>query len=195
MVRVLRPAYPIVTPRLLLRPFTVGDVPGLHHYQSLPDVCRYLPYEPRTLERVQQVVADARSTLDEPGNIQLAVERRSDGALVGDVILMWHSRELRSGEIGYVFDPRFAGNGYATEAARALLALAFGHFALRRVVARIDARNEASAAVLRRIGMRQEAHFVQAQWLKGQWADEVNFALLAAEWRVAQAGAPSEDAP
>jgi RimJ/RimL family protein N-acetyltransferase len=183
MVRMPHPAYPIGTERLLLRPFTAADVPALHRYQSLPDVCRFLPYEPRTLERVAQVVADARAALDEPGNIQLAVERRSDGALVGDVILMWRSREHRSGEIGYVFDPAFAGNGYATEAARALLALAFGEFELRRVVARIDARNEASAAVLRRIGMRQEAYFVQNEWFKGEWADEVNFALLASEWR------------
>jgi RimJ/RimL family protein N-acetyltransferase len=102
--------------------------------------------------------------------------------VVGDIILMWHSREHMAGEIGYVFDPVFAGNGYATEAARALLGLAFDQLRLHRVVARIDARNQASAAVLRRLGMRQEAYLVQNEWFKGEWTDEIDFAMLASEW-------------
>ena len=49
----------------------------------------------------------------------LAVEH--EGRLIGDVVFFWHSKEQRSGEIGYAFNPEFSGRGFATETARALL--------------------------------------------------------------------------
>ena len=69
--RALTPAYPIETARLLLRPIDpVSDVDALHAYRSLPEVCRYIPYEPRTRDEVAARLADparVRSTLTEPG--------------------------------------------------------------------------------------------------------------------------------
>ena len=53
---------------------------------------------------------------------------------------------------------------------------------LHRVIARIDARNLASAGVLRRLGMRHEAHLVQNEMFKGEWTDEDDFAMLRSEW-------------
>ena len=99
------------------------------------------------------------------------------------MILFYRSREHRGGEIGYVFNPDHQGHGYATEAARALLDLAFDGLGLHRVVARIDARNDASAAVLRRLGLRQEAYLRENEWFKGEWTDEIDFAILESEWR------------
>jgi RimJ/RimL family protein N-acetyltransferase len=185
---VLAPDYPIRTERLLLRPLDAAtDVDAVHAYQSRADVCRYIPYSPRSRDEVAERLADpqrTRSVLDEAGQaIALAVVRRDTGELVGDVILMWHSAEHRSGEIGYVLNPAHQGNGFVTEACRALLVLAFDGLDLHRVVGRIDARNEASAAVLRRLGMRQEAVLVENEWFKGEWTTEVDFAVLAAEWR------------
>ena len=180
-----RIAYPVVTERLLLRPFTPDDVDDVFAYQSRDDVCRYIPYPPRTREQVTQRIAPpyARSTIDEPGqSVLLAVQLRSSDRVIGDLMLHWISREHGTGEIGYVFNPDHAGHGYATEAARALLGMGFGDLGLRRIVARTDARNTASAAVLRRVGMRQEAHLVENEWFKGGWSDELGFALLAREW-------------
>jgi RimJ/RimL family protein N-acetyltransferase len=110
------------------------------------------------------------------------VQLRSAGRVIGDVMLHWISREHGTGEIGYVFNPDYAGHGYATEAARALLHLGFADLGLRRIVARTDARNTASAAVLRRVGMRQEAHLVENEWFKGGWSDELDFAILTRGW-------------
>lgn len=184
---VLHPDYPVLTERLALRPLTPADAPALHAYQSLEDVCRYIPYAPRSLEELQARLShpdNVRSTLDEPGQaILLAVVRRADDVFVGDVMLAWTSSEHGSGEIGYVFDPVHRGHGYATEAAAALLALGFDGLGLHRIIARLDARNDASAAVLRRLGMRQEAHLVQNEWFKDEWTDELDFAILASEWR------------
>ena len=183
----LHPDYPVLTERLALRPLCLDDAPALHAYQSRPDVCRYIPYAPRTLEELHSRLSSAertRSTLDEPGQAMLlAVVRRTDDVLVGDVMLAWTSREHATGEIGYVFDPREHGKGYATEAARALLMLGFDGLGLHRIIARLDSRNDPSAGVLRRLGMRQEAHLVQNEWFKGEWTDELDFAMVADEWR------------
>jgi RimJ/RimL family protein N-acetyltransferase len=185
---VLKPEYPIITERLALRPLDpFTDVDAVHAYQSREDVCRYIPYNPRTREEVAERLADAernRVTIEKEGDaLILAVVTRDTDTLVGDVMLAWRSAEHRSGEIGYVINPEHHGNGYATEATRALFPLAFDGLGLHRVIARIDARNDASAAVLRKLGMRQEAVLVENEWFKGEWTTEIDFALLASEWR------------
>jgi RimJ/RimL family protein N-acetyltransferase len=63
-----------------------------------------------------------------------------------------------------------------------LLALAFDGLKVRRVIARIDDRNTASAGVLRRLGMRQEAHLIENELFNGEWTNEIDFAILASEW-------------
>ena len=183
----LKPEYPIETARLLIRPLEPDDVEALYAYQSRPDVCRYIPYEPRTREVIAERLADpekSRSTLEQPGQVMdVAVVRKDTGELVGDVVLIWHSAEHRGGEVGYVINPDHAGQGFASEASAALLDLAFDGLGLHRVIGRIDARNDASAGVLRHIGMRQEAVLIDNEWFKGEWTTEIDFAILEHEWR------------
>jgi len=185
---VLHPDFPIETERLLIRPLDPDkDVDDVFAYQSQADVCRYIPYEPRTREQIADRLADperTRSTLDKDGQVMsLAVELRETGRVIGDVVLIYGSAEHQCAEIGYVFNPDQQGNGYATEACHVLLALAFDGLRVRRVIARIDDRNVASAAVLRRLGMRQEAHLIENELFKGEWTNEIDFAMLATEWR------------
>jgi RimJ/RimL family protein N-acetyltransferase len=104
------------------------------------------------------------------------------GLVIGDVVLMWRSREHATAEIGYVFHPDHRGQGFATEAVGALLDIAFVTYRLHRVTARIDARNLASLRLAERVGMRQEAHLVENEWFKGAWSDEIDFAMLQREW-------------
>ena len=184
----LHPDFPIETERLLIRPLDPDkDVDDVFAYQSQADVCRYIPYEPRTREQIADRLADperTRSTLDKDGQVMsLAVELRETGRVIGDVVLIYGSAEHQCAEIGYVFNPDQQGNGYATEACHVLLALAFDGLRVRRVTARIDDRNVASAAVLRRLGMRQEAHLIENELFKGEWTNEIDFAMLATEWR------------
>jgi RimJ/RimL family protein N-acetyltransferase len=103
-----------------------------------------------------------------------------DGSVIGDLSLTLTSAEHRQGEIGFLVHPDHQGRGYATEAAGALLGLAFGTFALHRVVGRLEARNTASARVLEKLGMRREAHLVENELVKGEWQSEVVYAALRA---------------
>lgn len=178
--------YPIHTERLILRPIAPSDAAAMHVYKSDPDAVRYVPYEPLERADIEQRIATIWSTTQftqEGDAVSLAVEERATGALVGDVVLFWRSEANRSGEVGYIFDPRVAGRGYATETVEALLALGFDGLGLHRIAARIDERNTASAKVVERLGFRREARLVESEWFKGEWSTLLVYALLEDEWR------------
>ena len=192
----LAPEYPVRSPRLSLRPLSAADTTALLAYRSRADVCRYVPFTPMDTAIIAERLgtAWARTSLNDEGqNLTLGVEVTDTGELVGDVVLMWHSREHRGGEIGYVLNPESSGHGYATEAVRRLLGLAFDDLGLHRVIARVDARNDASARLARRLGMRQEAYLVRNEWFKGEWTDELDFALLEEEWVTSQQNGSASD--
>jgi RimJ/RimL family protein N-acetyltransferase len=166
------------TARLRLRPHTLDDVGPMLAYHSLHEVTRYLYGPPRSAEDVREVI-ERRMGEDRP---VFAVELRESGELVGDLGLRIVSDDHRQGEIGFIFDPRHQGRGYATEGSRVLLDIGFGELALHRIAGRLDARNTASARVLEKLGMRREAHLVENEWVKGEWQSEVVYAILASEW-------------
>ena len=176
------------TGRMLLRPYGLGDLAALHDLNSRDEVTRYLPYAShdlaasrRSLGRKQTVELSA-----DGDDLTLAGFDKETGRLVGEFVLFLRSVQHRGGELGYVLHPDFHGRGLATEGARHLLVIAFERLGLRRVTARLDARNTASAAVLRRLGMRHEARLVENELFKGEWTDEDQFALLRREWEAAR---------
>jgi RimJ/RimL family protein N-acetyltransferase len=182
---VLRPSYPVSTARLRLRPLVPADVDSLVDYRSRPDVCRYVPFEPMDRETVADRVGGrwARQEIVCDGDaLFLGVEVTSLAQVVGDVMLSFTSAEHSTGEVGWVLNPEHSGRGYATEAAHAVLHLAFDGLRLHRVVARVDARNDPSLRLAARLGMRREACLLANEWFKGEWSDEIDFALLEEEW-------------
>jgi RimJ/RimL family protein N-acetyltransferase len=186
---------PLRTERLLLRTMTGADVDDIHDYQSRADVCRYLTFEPRSREEVSERVAKYATavTLNGDGDYwQLAVERASEpGRVIGDVYFTIKSVANATGEIGWTLHPDFRGHGYMTEAASAVLEIAFTELRLHRVTAELDPRNDGSVALCRRLGLREEAHFVEDLWFKGGWGDTGIYAILDREWaaRPARGGA------
>jgi RimJ/RimL family protein N-acetyltransferase len=183
----LEPRYPLMTARLMLRPYRMDDFDALYDLRSRPDVMRYLYLGVHDRDQVReslQAKIQAAVLKDEGGCLTPAVVLRETGTLIGDVMLRWISREHQQGEIGYVVHPDHAGKGYATEAAEVMLRLGFEELGLHRIVGHIDARNRASARVLERLGMRREAHFVQNEFIKGEWTDEIVYAMLHDRWRL-----------
>lgn len=181
----LYPTYPLNTQRLAMRPFTRGDVDGVYAYRKLEEVARYLFDVPLSREEcalaIQQRIGQVALEV-EGDKIILAVELRETGQLIGEVSLIWRSVDARQGEVGWIFDPAFHGKGYATEAANAMLDLAFGPADIHRVAARCDVRNEASWRLMERLGMRREAHFREHAIFKSEWDEEFIYALLWQEW-------------
>ena len=179
----LQPGYPIRTDRLLLRPWTASDIDAFHRLRGDPEVVRYLYDSPFTRAEAEARLTIARSVITDCGRwMNVAVALADTDELVGDVGMCWISAVHREVEIGYTFFPEHRGRGYATEAAAAVVDLAFTDLGAHRVSGRIDARNAASAAVLTRLGMRAEAHFVENEWVKGEWTDEAVYGILDREW-------------
>jgi RimJ/RimL family protein N-acetyltransferase len=186
---VVAPTRPIETPRLRLRPFAPGDLDALHAIHSDEEVARYLYNDPRTLDEVRDLLGRkiAGAALNAEGDwLSAATVIAETDELVADVSLLWADETHRQGEIGFVVHPAHQGQGYATEAARPLVAFAFERLGLHRVIGRTEARNVGSVHVLEKLGMRREAHFVENEWVKGEWQSELVYALLDREWAVAQ---------
>jgi RimJ/RimL family protein N-acetyltransferase len=183
---VLSPDYPIRTERLALRPYTPDDFDAALTYWSRADVTQYIPMGPFTAQtfgkRLDRLMKGT-TMAGEGDGLVLAVVPDGVGHVVGDMTLHWSSAVHRTGELGFIFHPDHQGRGYATEASVPLLRMAFEELDFHRMMARLDARNGASAAVLRKLGLRQEAHLVQNEWMKGEWTDELVYAILQDEWR------------
>ena len=181
-----RPERPLETTRLILRPFGPGDFDDLYAYQSRHDVARYLHWDARNHVQVRHALVQQchEISLSAEGDwLTFAVVWREAGRVIGEAGLKLISWEDRQGEIGFVFNPDYHGRGLATEAAEGLLGLGFDAIGWHRIIGSCDARNHPSSRLMARIGMRQEAHFVHNQIIKGVWADELVYAILDHEWR------------
>lgn len=183
--------YPLTTERLIIRALTSDDLDRHHALFSNPEVVRYLYFGPFDRTAAQEHLA-RRSDVGLPleGHwINFGVEEKGEGVLVGELAMGFISATHAHYEVGYVFDPAYAGRGYATEGTAMIVELAFSGLGAHRVSGRLDARNDASARVLEKLGMRREAHFVENEYVKGEWTDELAYGILAPEWRALRGAA------
>ena len=171
----------IETERLLIRRFTPDDWPDLFEYLSQEAVVKYEPYDVFT-EEASRSEAVKRSE----DKAFWAVCLQDGGKLIGNLYLS----ERRPGlwELGYVFNEHCQGNGYATEAAKALVGNVFQHQNAHRVQAMVNPVNVASWKLLERLKFRREGHLRQDTCFKkdetGQpiWTDTFVYGMLASEW-------------
>jgi RimJ/RimL family protein N-acetyltransferase len=180
---------PLTTDRLVLREAVDADVDDLQSYRGDADVCRYLPFGAQTRDDVVARMAAwhrhaaAGPSGDPDSDWALTLVAEHEGRVVGDVMMRLGPGRARSiGEVGYVFHPSVAGRGLATEAAYAVVDLAFTRLGCHRVMANLDPRNTASARLCERLGMTHEAHTRQDYWGKDEWADTSVYGVLRAEW-------------
>lgn len=176
---------PFSTDRLILREFASGDFLDYSAYHSRQEVYRYLYTAPPVGNALrEQFSTILEAPFEKDGDIyRLAVERKADNALVGEVLLKLANVDALQGEVGYIFNPEFAGNGYATEAVAAMVSIGFSLIGFHRIFARLDAANEGSVGVVERLGLRREAHLIQNDRFRDIWGDEYIYAVLASEWK------------
>ena len=176
-------ALPITTERLALRIYREDDLEPTLAYYALPEVARYIPFEPWTRHvAVEQLKKRLRRTGIDDDKKELGLVVEHAGKVIGDVCLWCADDTRKRGEMGWAFRPDVAGRGFATEAVRALVDVAFGRYGMQRVFAQLDARNSASARLCERVGMSREAHLRRDWWAKGEWSDTLVYGLLREEW-------------
>ncbi len=180
------PALPIHTERLTLRRTVPADAPAMARAWADPEFARYLLLPEQNLAEVTFATLQRSKPPADGPHRMLGLVMEHEGEAVGDVVLFFEGAGLTMAEMGWTMHPWAAGRGLATEAARALLALAFEHYGVRRVVANLDAANERSAAMAERLGMRRETHRRADFWSKGRWTDSFEYAMLREEWEARQ---------
>ncbi len=175
---------PYETQRLVLRHFSRDDSDQYAAYHSLPEVYQYLYAEPpQGAALTDQFEEMLEAPFENDGDVlRFAVVRQEDDAVIGEVLLKMASRAALQGEVGYIFNPAFAGKGYATEAVAAMLRIGFDTIGFHRIFARLDASNLGSVGVVERLDLRREAHLIQNDCFNGQWGDEYIYAMLKVEW-------------
>lgn len=173
------------TSRLLLREYAESDWPSVLEYQRDPRYLRFYAWNDRTEGDVRAFVqAFVAAQREQPRyKYAFAVTLKTNGQLIGNCNLRKNQPEDRVGEIGYEIAPTHWGNGYATEAARAIVAFGFDELKLHRIAAWCIAENAASAHVLEKLRMRLEGRLREQEWLKERWWDALLYAILEHEWK------------
>jgi [ribosomal protein S5]-alanine N-acetyltransferase len=180
--------FPIHTPRLLLRPFTERDESDVHGYGSDPVVAQYTDWGPNTPAQTRnRIQGYLKEQVTWPRDeVHLAVELRKESKVIGTIRLKIQDEQTRAADFGFVFHRQYWNQGYATEAAGAVLRVAFTMLGLHRVWATCDTRNLASWRVMEKVGMRREAMFRKDTLQKGQWRDSYLYAMLEDDEAVAR---------
>jgi RimJ/RimL family protein N-acetyltransferase len=175
----------ILTERLALRQLEESDTHRIFEYRSRPEVSRFQSWGTQAIEEIQSHVD--RLAAIEPGIpglwYQVGIDLRSSGELIGDCGFQVLETQPWQVECGIAVAPEYQSQGYASEALRALLDYVFIEVGKLRAFGSVDPRNSASIRLMRRVGMRREAHLAQSLWFKGEWVDEIIFAVLASDWR------------
>jgi RimJ/RimL family protein N-acetyltransferase len=173
------------TQRLLLREFEENDWRWVYAYQTHPLYLRYTPWSGRTEIEVRAFAQTFITWQKEVPRrkFQFAVALQSSRQPIGNCGIRTNLSKPWEADIGYEFDHRYWSQGYATEAARALLSFGFGELKLHRIWAHCISENTGSARVMEKIGMRQEGQLYETEWMKERWWDTLIYAILDREWR------------
>lgn len=174
------PTEQLTTARLVLRPYRDGDVDQIVAYATLAPWSRYLPVpEPYTRDHAVEFVA-AMTALDPVVHEAWAITL--DDTVVGGINIRFFCDGM-IGELGWSLAPWVWGQGYATEAARAVLDTAFtARQQLVRVRAMADVRNVPSQRVMEKIGLVREGTLRRNRTTRGELIDEVWYGILREEW-------------
>lgn len=152
----------IETPRILLRPFDAGDLPAFKSIASQEEVLRFLPEGDRmTPEEMEEVFrwlirCYKENTPERIKKFTLPIVLKRTGEIVGWCGIGPLDFDESETEIFFIVSRDRWGQGFATEAARALLDYAFERLGIRRIVAVVDPANRGSVRVIEKLGMAFE---------------------------------------
>jgi len=199
----------ITTSRLVLREFRFSDWEAVLAYQADPRFLRYYPWldrEPEAVQAFVQAFIDqqqeaprrkyqlaitlklAESPLAPPENpLNGALNGRLRHPLIGNCGIRLETAGADEADLGYEIAPAHWGQGYASEAARAMLDFGFRGLGLQRIWAWCNAENRASSRVLEKLGMRQARRIVEGQYFKDRWWDTLEYEILRPQWEARRA--------
>lgn len=157
----------------------------VHNYTAQEKVCQYQPWGPNSVEEskafVKQVLVDA--TKKTRTRFVCAIVYKKDGRMIG--VGEFNIRDINNkiGEIAYIVNPVYWGNGIATDVGKLLIEFGFSKFNLHRIYATCDPRNIGSKKVLEKVGMTREVRIREDLLMKDGWRDSLLYSVLEHEWK------------
>ncbi|MCP4538471.1 MAG: GNAT family N-acetyltransferase [Chloroflexi bacterium] len=176
---------PIITERLILRSYTYDDIPDIIEFVSHPSVARATPEIGTTESEVGKYIdlQNSYQPFEQDKCFDLAIERKQAVQVIGLLSLV--RKEHEQGAIGWALGIDYRGQGYGTEAARALMTFGFDSLGLHRIYATTSSQNIGSWRVMERLRMKREGHLREAELGDGEWLDTLIYGILADEWQSA----------
>ena len=180
----LLPTPTLHTARLSLRPFTKADTDAIFSLMSNPRVLRYWDAPPwKDRARADRFIAKCEQAPEQGSVVPLAIVRSTDGVFIGWCSLQSVDPDYRSAILGFCLTETEWGQGYATEAASALLDWSFKTLDLIRIQSEADTRNAASDRVLEKLGFVREGTLRENCIVDGEVSDSWVYGLLRREWK------------
>lgn len=163
------------TERLLIRDFTDADFDAVHAYGSDPEVVKYMVFPPSTPENTREhLVRCIALAQEQPRRIfDMAIVEKASGQLIGGITVGLVADSPGEAAFSYLLNRAAWGQGYATEALKAMVRFGFAELGLRRMTDSCDIANIASARVMEKAGFQRQS----------EHDDELVYALTADTWR------------
>lgn len=172
------------TDRLIIRRFSCDDWEDLYEYLSQESVVKYEPYDACSEEESKE--AAIRRSKDDAF---FAVCLKENNKLIGNVYFeQQEPKDFLTWEIGYVFNPKYYGKGYATEACRRILKYGFEQLGAHRIIGMCNPENTPSWKLMERLSMRREGFFKKPAFFKKTeegkpiWHDAYQYSILDEEF-------------
>ena len=176
--------YPVrlVGPRVSLRDFRIEDVDDALGVVGDDTVTRWLSFDSRDRDATRAMLSGAieRAQLTDRTEYYLAITRPDDDRVLGFARLGLAG--VQAGKLGGAMNPSEWGKGYTTDAAQLMIDFAFTTLGLHRVSAAIGPDNDASIALVKRLGFTYEGRLRDHVFTNGAWRDSVLYSVLAPEW-------------
>lgn len=173
-----------ITDRLYIRPLSAEDKESVFKYRSDSETNKYQGWIPKKIEDVEVFFGKVSNEINVPETwFQFVILEQETDILIGDIGIHFMDSENKQVEIGCTLNKDYQRKGYATESLKTIIDYLIHTLHKHRVIASIDPRNSNSIRLVKRLGFRKEAHFVESLFLNGKWQDDLVFALLAREWK------------
>jgi [ribosomal protein S5]-alanine N-acetyltransferase len=168
--------------RVALREFTCDDLADSLRIVGDDAVTSWLSFDSRSEDQARTMLDGivSRARQQPRAEYYLAITLPADTAVIGFARLGLAG--VHAAKLGFAIRHGLWGNGYATDAARALITFGFGELGLHRISAAAGPDNAASIAVIKRLGMTYEGRIRDHVYTNGAWRDSLLYSLLASEW-------------
>lgn len=172
------------TKRLVLREFTLADIPAMEAYHANADYKRFLPWEEATHADAQTIITRCVAMAHENPrhSYQFAITLH-DGTIVGSTGLRSSPHHKYEAHFACELDPAHWGRGYGSESCHAIVDFGFKTLGLHRIYSQVIAENRAAVRMMVAVGMQREGLFRENRHFNGHWWDTLSYGILARDWK------------